>query len=166
MNIKQYRLNKETLYRELYKWTHWTHGDSTSNKLYKYLSWYNKKYLTEIFDLTLEGVEPWKEMQSYGRYMASCHLINSTVAKWQCLEQTYQHASLNQTMSFSFKLNDIVWKLPITFEINFYLFYFHPPQGHGGERQHDFGLEELDASNRKALSKSISQLIISGNVFD
>ena len=103
MNIKQYRLNKETLYRELYKWTHWTHGDSTSNKLYKYLSWYNKKYLTEIFDLTLEGI-----------------------AKWQCLEQTYQHASLNQTMSFSFKLNDIVWKLPLTFEINFISSTFIP----------------------------------------
>lgn len=36
----------------------------------------------------------------------------------------------------------------------------------GAERLHDFGSDELEASNRKVLSKSISQLIISGNVFD
>ena len=36
----------------------------------------------------------------------------------------------------------------------------------GAEGQHDFGSEELEASNRKVLSKSISQLIISGNVCD
>lgn len=57
-------------------------------------------------------------------------------------------------------------KLPLAFEINFISSTSIPPQSHGGKRQHDFGSEELEASSRKALSKNISELIISSNVFD